>query len=209
VTSDHDLFRIYFDPAETDPVTGYPWQWTQGVRTLSTLSDTHKGKRLPDLVREQAGHRCVRCQHPFVVGETPGRWSPCDMRCDHGGPITMIAPDGVPSTRTDDPQGAIHDGWIVFAEWRVLTVHHLGAKTDCRWHMLVALCQRCHLAIQGNVVMERAWPWEHSEWFRPYAAAWYASKYLGEELTREQTIGRLDELLAVGRREEQIERMPI
>jgi hypothetical protein len=34
-------------------------------------------------------------------------------------------------------------------------------------------------------------------WFKPYAAGWYAWSYLGEDLTREETMARMDELLAL------------
>ncbi len=78
----------------------------------------------------------------------------------------------------------------------VLTVHHLtGEKRDCRWWNIVALCQRCHLRIQGRVDLNRPWPFEHSDWFKPYVAGWYAWKYLGENLEREQVELRLDDLL--------------
>jgi hypothetical protein len=82
-----------------------------------------------------------------------------------------------------------------------LTVHHLdNDKGNCRWYNLVALCQRCHLSIQGRVDMDRPWVMaEHTPWFRPYVAAFYAWKYLGELLTREETEARLDELLGVER----------
>lgn len=82
-----------------------------------------------------------------------------------------------------------------------LTVHHLdNNKSNCVWWNLTALCQRCHLSIQGRVDMDRPWVMEeHSEWFRPYVAAFYAWKYLGKELTREETEARLDELLALER----------
>lgn len=40
---------------------------------------------------------------------------------------------------------------------------------------------------------------EHTPWFRIYAAALYASKYLGVELSREQCEARLDELLQLER----------
>jgi hypothetical protein len=84
------------------------------------------------------------------------------------------------------------------AQWRILTVHHLtGVKHDLRWWNLAALCQRCHLMIQGRVRMEQVFPHEHSEWFRPYAAGYYAATYLGEDLTRSETDARLDELLAL------------
>lgn len=57
-----------------------------------------------------------------------------------------------------------------------LTVHHLtGEKRNCAWWNLTALCQRCHLHIQGKVKMERAWMFEHSDWFVPYVAGYYAS----------------------------------
>lgn len=56
-----------------------------------------------------------------------------------------------------------------------LTVHHLtGEKDNCKWWNLAALCQRCHLHIQAKVVMHRAWFLPHSEWFKPFAAGYYA-----------------------------------
>jgi len=58
-----------------------------------------------------------------------------------------------------------------------LTVHHLdGNKANCEWWNLAALCQRCHLCIQGKVVMNRVWMFEHSEWFKPYVAGYYADR---------------------------------
>jgi hypothetical protein len=79
-------------------------------------------------------------------------------------------------------------------------VHHLDeVKGNCRWWNLAALCQRCHLQIQGKVRMERVWAWEHSEWFKPYVAGFYALSYLGEDLDRPAVMARLDELLALER----------
>jgi hypothetical protein len=133
--------------------------------------DLGHGYGVKHMIRDLAGRRCVRCLHPYTKGL--GGASPCDERCRHAPP----------------------------SEWRILTVHHLrlghDAKRDLRWWNLAALCQRCHLQIQGKVQMERVWPHEHSEWFKPYAAGWYAWSYLGLELTREQTAERLDELLAL------------
>lgn len=85
--------------------------------------------------------------------------------------------------------------------WRILTVHHLdGDKSNCRWHNLLALCQRCHLRIQGKVNPDRPWVMtEHTPWFRPYVAGFYALKYLGLELTRAEAEARLDELLGLER----------
>lgn len=184
-----DVFRVY-EPAECGK-DGYPLAW-------------HKidgGPGVKHLVREQAGHRCVRCLHPFVCGETPGEWSPCDEQCRHDYDSTSR----IRVRPTPVGWGTIAEllarGHQVDAKWRVLTVHHLrlghDAKRDLRWWNLAALCQRCHLQIQGKVVMERIWPWPHSEWFKPYAAGWYAHAYLGEDLTREQVEERMGELLAL------------
>ena len=80
-----------------------------------------------------------------------------------------------------------------------LTVHHLDLNPgNCRWWNIPALCQRCHLQIQARVVMERPWLFEHSDWFRPYAAGYYAYTVLGLDLTRDEVEARLDELLALG-----------
>lgn len=149
-----------------------------------------------DVVRARADHRCVRCGHPYVEG---GEWSRCDERCTHDGPLRVPGQDGW----VYPPAHGSVQGWnvtdvTVEAQWRILTVHHLnGAKWDLRWWNLVSLCQRCHLQIQAKVVMERVYPFEHTEWFKPYAAGWYAAAYLGEELTRAEVEARMDELLAL------------
>jgi hypothetical protein len=198
-------FRVYA-AAECGP-DNYPLAW----------HSIDGGPGVKHLVREQAGHRCVRCQHPYAQGA--GEWSPCDEHCTHQGPgryrpgwsdlgentgeTSDIDPwSGLTATPADATAGDLIDGGIdVEARWRVLTVHHLvsgdEAKRDLRWWNLAALCQRCHLTIQGRVQMERVYPWPHSEWFKPYAAAWYAWTYLGEDLTRAETMARLDELLAL------------
>lgn len=130
-------------------------------------------------------------------------WSPCDQRCMHAGEVRgqlhpAISDRWRPLKFSERwPNAGVWRAFMpVQASWRILTVHHFnGVKADCRWWNLGALCQRCHLEIQGKVMMERVYPLEHSEWFKPYAAGWYASAYLHEELTREQTMGRLEELL--------------
>jgi transcription elongation factor Elf1 len=82
----------------------------------------------------------------------------------------------------------------------MLTVHHLdGNKGNCRWWNLVALCQRCHLSIQGRVKMDQPFIFEHSEWFKPYVAGYYAWKYLKKNLGRMRVLERLDDLLALER----------
>ena len=174
---------------------GYPSAWHH--------DHWHDDVRYPpikDIVRAQAGYRCERCHHPYKAGDprisAAGQWSPCDEQCQHKGPFRwddMVMPaGGLPHGEVPEPDR--------YAQWRILTVHHLnGIKWDCRWWNLAALCQRCHLTIQGRVIMERVWVWEHTEWFKPHAAGWYASDYLGEELTREETMERLEELLALER----------
>lgn len=158
-------------------------------------------------VREQAGHRCARCSHPYRCGtHGNGEWSPCDERCTHGGPVRFrVVSDGYPSVwqerePTSDDYLNAGDPIEVQAAWRILTVHHLdGVKQNLRWWNLAPLCQRCHLTIQGKVQMPRVWPWEHSEWFKPYVAGFYAYSYLGKELTRAEAEARAEELLALER----------
>lgn len=82
----------------------------------------------------------------------------------------------------------------------VLTVHHLdGDKCNCAWWNCLALCQRCHLTIQGRVIPDITYFLEHSAWFQPYVAGFYAKKYLKLDLTREEAMARLDELLSLER----------
>jgi 5-methylcytosine-specific restriction endonuclease McrA len=57
-----------------------------------------------------------------------------------------------------------------------LTVHHLdGDKSNnARWN-LAALCQKCHLRIQGRVFLPQFYMFEHSAWFEPHVAGCYES----------------------------------
>lgn len=155
---------------------GYPLAWHETIKHA---------------VREEAGHRCVRCKHPYRTGQHPMElvngvyesWSPCNEQCTHPGPLRMN--NGKVETKA-----------------RILTVHHLDEiKLNCRWWNLAALCQRCHLTIQGRVKLHRPYFLEHSEWFKPYVAGFYASSILGEELSREQVTERMDELLLLARKE--------
>jgi 5-methylcytosine-specific restriction endonuclease McrA len=175
---------------------GYPPEW-------------HKEPGIKHLVRAEAEHRCVRCLHPYTkeTAGPKGEWSPCDERCTHAGPYRCRG-EASEWTHYDyeaEIGGAVAgamvaQSFMVEARWRILTVHHLdGVKANCRWWNLAALCQRCHLTIQGRVKMERTWPWEHTDWFKPYVAGFYALSYLGEDLTRAQVDERLDELLALER----------
>jgi hypothetical protein len=178
-----------YAPTDCGP-DGYPPEWHATIKHA---------------VREAAGNRCVRCGHPYEKGA--GEWSPCDERCTHRGRVRLSyrADDGSDvrewtHTLATEAGVVVGYGKRVEASWRILTVHHLnGDKYDCRWWNLVALCQRCHLQIQGKVQMARIWPWEHSDWFKPYVAGYYAWAYLGEDLSREDVEARLDELLALER----------
>ena len=146
-------------------------------------------EQIKHLIRAEAEHRCIRCHHPYRTGaHGKGEWSPCDEQCSHGYADTQ--PDGLGGR---------------LARWRILTVHHLdGDKGNCRWWNLAALCQRCHLTIQGRVVLDRPWHGEHTDWFQPYVAGFYAFKYLGEEIERSEAEARLAELLALEQRGSQL-----
>jgi hypothetical protein len=167
------------------------------------------------MVRFQAGFRCLRCKHPYVPKGDAEKiqvepswrddgWSACDDRCEHGMPARCEAHPfsslGVNTTtggliRDAQAQGVDR---IIEAQWRILTVHHAdGDKANLAWWNLLALCQRCHLEIQAKVVMERVYPHEHTDWFKPFVAGYYAQVYLGETLTRQQVEDRLDELLGL------------
>ena len=83
----------------------------------------------------------------------------------------------------------------------VLTVHHFdGNKANNAWWNLMALCQRCHLRVQGRVNPNIPYFLEHSSWAKPYVAAFYAKKYLGLDLSRTETEARIDELLSLERK---------
>lgn len=121
------------------------------MRQIIRGSYTHDWKAIAQRVKDEAGWKCVRCQH------------------DH------------------DPKSGY-----------CLTVHHLdGNKSNMEWYNLAALCQRCHLSIQGRVVMFRQWILPHSEWFKPYVAGYYASVN-GLPTDRDYVGQNIDRLLAIG-----------
>lgn len=80
----------------------------------------------------------------------------------------------------------------------VLTVHHADmCPNHCQWWNLLPLCQKCHLYIQGKVIMERVWILPHSDWFRPFIAGYYAHQFgLNEE--RAWVEAHADDLIAIG-----------
>ena len=76
-----------------------------------------------------------------------------------------------------------------------LTVHHLDIDpSNCKWWNLAALCQRCHLHIQAKVDMTQPYMFEHSEWFKPYVAGYYAH-LAGLPENKEYVLQHLEELL--------------
>lgn len=62
----------------------------------------------------------------------------------------------------------------------VLTVHHLdGNEANCADWNLAALCQRCHLSIQGRIKMDQLFFLEIlpvSNWFKPHYEGFLKSK---------------------------------
>ena len=61
-----------------------------------------------------------------------------------------------------------------------LTVHHLDMdKSNCAAWNLPALCQRCHLSVQGRVDFAQQYMLEHSEWMKPYVDGFKAAMLVG------------------------------
>ena len=173
------------------PISGeYPPNWSE----------------IGDRVRAEAGHRCIRCGHPYRTGQHgKGEWSPCDEGCRHAGPlgyfmtaaeVEPIYNESVTVKEYLSPSIAKRIPGPIVARWRILTVHHMdGNKANCAWWNLLSLCQRCHLTIQCKVNPEIPYFLEHSAWAKPYVAGFYAKKYLGQDLSRPEVEGRLEELL--------------
>lgn len=90
--------------------------------------------------------------------------------------------------------GHIHDPETGYT----LTVHHLDIDpSNNAWWNTVALCQRCHLHIQGKVILERPYMFPHSAWFRPFVAGYYAAR-LGLPTDREYVLEHAEELILRG-----------
>lgn len=161
-------------------------------------------KAKSDAAWADAGHRCIRCLHPYRKGEHgKGEWTQCDEKCTHGGPLAFEGePSGGYPTYLRSMANTPAEAFMIceqypLAQWRIGTVHHLdGDKANCAWWNLLALCQRCHLTIQAKVNPQQPYMLEHEEWFKAYVAGFYAKKYEGLDLTREEVMGRLDQLLA-------------
>ena len=79
---------------------------------------------------------------------------------------------------------------------KILTTHHFdGDKSNDEWWNLLALCQVCHLKVQAKVDPEQPFMFEHSDWLKPYVSGFYAKKYEGKLITRDEAESRLAELL--------------
>ncbi len=161
-------------------------------------------QKISDATWAWAGHRCIRCHHPYRKGEHGnGEWSQCDGKCRHEGPFGLLLEGEIviPVVLATAAQLVCHVA--VVAQWRIGTVHHFdGDKTNCQWWNLLALCQRCHLTIQGKVNPQQPYMFEHSEWLKPYVAGFYAWKYEHRQVTRTvvtHKIGEMDRLLALER----------
>ena len=242
------LLRVY-TPEECGR-DGYPFVWHrcdecngEGTRGDHYCEPCEGAGSVKNMIRQRAGHRCIRCGHPYKPGDGewveadgdgelastplfdnlsladfPDRrprevqatravlWSPCDDRCTHDGPLRVFDGEQWQASPYVDNFTPAHifdasEYEQVQAAWRILTVHHLDErKANLRWWNLTSLCQRCHLNVQRRVKLERPWATEHSEWFKPYAAGWYAHRYLNREVTREaleNVEGLMDELLAI------------
>lgn len=165
-------------------------------------------KQTSDDVWAAAGHRCIRCGHPYRKGEHgKGEFTPCDELCAHTGPV-WTGSWGKPINElallagetAKDYARLCRPGHQIFAQWRIGTVHHFdGNKANCAWYNLLALCQRCHLQIQCRVNPQQPYMFEHSAWAKPYVAGFYAKKYENRDITREQAVEEMDRLLAYER----------
>ena len=77
------------------------WEEPSGVTCETCLGMGNlKGR-----VRLEAGHRCLRCGHPYIPKADAkmlgverswreGGWSACDERCSHGGPLRFMREAG-------------------------------------------------------------------------------------------------------------------
>lgn len=145
-------------------------------------------KYLSDAVKASVGHRCIRCFHPFTE---EGKPLVCDSQCDQHKGVH----------RNNDPRFQwsivqLSDGRLLGLNYGV---HHFdGDKSNNRWWNLMPLCNSCHLKIQGGVIPERQWLFEHSGWMKPYVAGFYAFWFERLDVTREEVEGDLDRFLALG-----------
>lgn len=165
------------------------------------------GKERRSEARQAAGNRCLRCGHPYECGSHgKGEWSHCDNGCTHAGELRITKANGEQSLINASHtvkfmlSPSYRPGRYIIrieARWRILTVHHMdGDKSNDAWWNTLALCQRCHLEIQGKLDPEMPFFLPHSEWIKPYIAGFYAKKYENRNITRQEAEERMTELLA-------------
>ena len=118
-------------------------------------------------IKAAAGWRCERCGHP---AEGPWKMSGRALgELQQNAPYELDqAPDIIGTMRKacdllcDHPR----DG-----KQRMLTVHHLDMdKANVADWNLAALCQGCHLSIQGRVDFEQQYMFVHSAWMMSHVA---------------------------------------
>jgi hypothetical protein len=79
----------------------------------------------------------------------------------------------------------------------ILTTHHFdGDKANDAWWNLMPLCQVCHLQFQAKVDPDVPFFLDHSEWAKPYVAGFYALKYEGRMIDRDEAENRMEKLLS-------------
>lgn len=139
----------------TDGMTGdYPPDWAD----ISTA------------VKEAAGWCCVRCGHPHDPGKS---MKPCpDCPPERGFEVNGTERKSVVQAAADAACQTCQGSREVIDDdnsWYCLTVHHLDMdKSNCvDWNM-AALCQRCHLSVQGRVDFYQQYLFEITGWMRPY-----------------------------------------
>jgi 5-methylcytosine-specific restriction endonuclease McrA len=162
-------------------------------------------KALHNAVRADAGNRCIRCGHPQGDRQviTDDRLRVAKLKADYPNAVvhshTWDATDEdgwrvVLQVACDDACTHVRDGKL-----RILTVHHLdGHKANNAWWNLLALCQACHLTIQGKVIPERPYLWPHTKWFKPYVCGFYAHYYGKQAITRAEADATPERWLAMG-----------
>lgn len=145
-------------------------------------------KAVHNAVRAEAGNRCIRCGHP--QGDNLGKVvNVTQLSGDRTATEYEMAPVPCDGHCTHPQNGKL----------RILTVHHLtGKKDDNRWWNLLALCQVCHLQVQGKVIPEVPYLWRHSDWFIPYVCGFYAAYYGKQDITREEAMAEPDRWLKLG-----------
>lgn len=153
---------------------------------------------LSEWVKRAAGNACIRCHHPAGDRQWPDPLDAARRRMEYdrgkrylvGPPVKMITRLAPCTPACTHPHEDV--------KMRALTVHHLNGDKSCEyWWNLLALCQVCHLVVQAKLIPERPYLWEHTEWFKPYAAGYYAAQ-AGIFLSRATIVDSLNHWLQLG-----------